>query len=81
METIISVAAIWREDPPVIISAPPPWRHDDLRMAFCEVKTNLRMGFLTSTGRFVNRREAAHLAYQAGQIKYETTDLISQDLW
>lgn len=38
-------------------------------------------GFITSTGRFVNRTEAATLAKKAGQIKNETKILFSEDLW
>ncbi len=35
-------------------------------------------GFLTSTGRFVDRKEAAQIAYAAGQIE-EPMDRLSSD--
>lgn len=37
-------------------------------------------GFLTNTNRFVNRQEAAQIAYKAGQIEKETETLLSEDL-
>lgn len=38
-------------------------------------------GFLTSKNRFVNRAEAADIAYKAEQIKDTTDCLISEDVW
>ena len=38
-------------------------------------------GFLTSNNRFVDRREAADIAYKAGQIKDIADCLISEDLY
>ncbi len=38
-------------------------------------------GFLTSTGRFVDREEAAELAFDAGQIKERIKTLYSEDLY
>lgn len=38
-------------------------------------------GFITSTGRFVDRMKAAQVAYECGQIKQETTRLFSEDLY
>ena len=38
-------------------------------------------GFLTSQDRFVDRKEAADIAYKAGQIKDITDCLISEDLY
>ena len=80
-EKIVSVAALWRAEPPVIVSMPAPARHDDLRMAFMYSGQDLKMGFLTSSGCFVNRKEAAQIALEAGQINHETDSLISQELW
>lgn len=47
-------------------------------------KVNLtfsRQGFLTSRNRFVNRKEAAKIAFKAKQIQKETDILISEDLY
>ena len=38
-------------------------------------------GFLTSEGTFVDRKEAAKIAFQAKQIKTEKTVLYSEDLY
>lgn len=38
-------------------------------------------GFLTSHGRFVSREEAAKIAYEAGQIPYEVSALMSENLY
>lgn len=38
-------------------------------------------GFLTSKNRFVDRAEAADIAYKAGQIKDIADCLISEDVW
>ena len=37
-------------------------------------------GFVTEQGRFVGRKEAAEIAYAAGQIPEPTTALFSEDL-
>lgn len=47
-------------------------------------KVNLtfsRQGFLTSRNRFVDRKEAAEIAFNAKQIPEETDILISEDLY
>jgi hypothetical protein len=38
-------------------------------------------GFLTSLNRFVNRKEAGSIAFEAGQIEESTDCLFSEDLW
>ena len=38
-------------------------------------------GFLTSHDRFVDRKEAAKIAYSAGQIYEEIDELFSEDVW
>lgn len=38
-------------------------------------------GFLTNTNRFVDREEAAQIAFDAGQIKQHTITLYSEDLY
>ena len=38
-------------------------------------------GFLTSDNRFLNRKEAGELAFNAGQIETETDCLFSEDLY
>ena len=42
-----------------------------------------RQGFITTTGRFVNRVEARQIAWRAGQIISDTKgpELFSEDLW
>ena len=38
-------------------------------------------GFLTNRNKFLNRRNAAILAFKNGQIKKETSILFSEDIW
>lgn len=38
-------------------------------------------GFLTNKGRYLNRSEAAKVAFEQGQISRPTSHLISEDLW
>ena len=38
-------------------------------------------GFLTNDNRFVERAEAAEIAFKSGQIKVEKTYLFSEDVW
>lgn len=38
-------------------------------------------GFLTKDGKFVNRKDAANLAFTAGQISEEKNELFSEDLY
>jgi hypothetical protein len=42
---------------------------------------NEKQGFLTSDDRFVDRYEAAEIAFDAGQISEKTNILISEDLY
>lgn len=75
------------------ISLPQPARHGHVHMA-CdaahiprEVYLGGTQGFLTSTGRFVNRVMAKHIAHRAGQQQMRPEkershrDLYSEDLW
>lgn len=40
-----------------------------------------RQGFITNTDRFVEREEAAQIAFEAGQIKQHKIVLYSEDLY
>lgn len=77
----------------LVISLPQPARHGQVHAA-CDaaripVDVYLRgtQGFLTSTGRFVNRVMAKHIAHRAGQHQMRPEkdrnqrDLYSEDLW
>ena len=44
-------------------------------------KTTAIQGFLTSAGRFVDRHEAATIAFASGQIKERVNYLYSEDIW
>lgn len=71
------------------ISLPQPARHAQVMHsaeAFMSVDqiAYACQGFLTSTGRFVNRVQARQIAYVAGQNPKTTgndRDLFSEDLW
>jgi hypothetical protein len=73
-----------------IISLPQPARHHtiiqtmDLEMGLeGTLATPQTQGFVTSTGRFVNRVEAFYIAWKADQLISETKgpQLYSEDLW
>lgn len=65
------------------------YRHHDILIRFRgEVSTNLfDQGFYTSLGRFVDRKEAYKIAYDAGQLKHPDYSedyeyrLFSEDLY
>jgi hypothetical protein len=73
-----------------IVSLPPPARHHTIIQTMdrgmhldgAAVLPQMQ-GFITSTGRYVNRVEAYYLAYSAGQLISETKgpELYSEDLW
>ncbi len=66
------------------------WRHGNcitiLKSIFLnrEYLNNRKLtiqGFLTSKGNFVNRKEAAEIAFKANQIEKETITLFSEDIY
>lgn len=72
------------------ISLPPPARHhtilqsmDNVMLLDATLVQPKQQGFITDTGRFVNRVEAYYLAYTAGQIinGSQGPQLYSEDLW
>ena len=85
LEFIIS-AAVQHEE--VIFSLPRPNRHYHIVHKMYDMglpKTaQQHQGFLTTTGRFLDRKEAATLALSNGQIsklKFVSDELFSEDLW
>ena len=77
----------------LVVSLPQPARHGHVH-ASCnaagiphEVYLRGTQGFLTNTGRFVNRVMAKHIAHRAGQpqmrpeSEQHQRDLFSEDLW
>lgn len=60
-------------------------RHNNILWQGKHVSRNLdHQGFLTSKGTFVNRKDAAKIALESGQIKelnYSETELFSEDLY
>ena len=76
----------------VTVSLPLPARHGQVLHAALNMHlpdhmvTTACQGFLTSTGRFVNRVQAKQIAHMAGQPQMRpeserTKDLYSEDLW
>lgn len=72
------------------ISLPPPARHHtilhsmDMIMNVDAIEHGVNSGFLTSTGRYVNRVEGWQIASDAGQILRNTAgrpELYSEDMW
>lgn len=90
----ILCAAIWYDDGVVyphqeIYNIPSGfvicgYRHHNIIGAFSKENTHKykkKQGFLTSFGVFVDRREAAIVAYNSGQIKEKKKFLYSEDLY
>jgi hypothetical protein len=71
----------------IVASLPAPARHGDVLRKlyeFNEIAVGAdRQGFLTNTGRYVNRRDGAAIALAAGQTDklIAAPDLYSEDLW
>jgi hypothetical protein len=71
----------------VVASLPAPARHGDVLRKLYEFNEiavrHDRQGFLTNTGRYVNRRDAAVIALAARQVDklIAAPDLYSEDLW
>lgn len=83
METIERVAI--RTSEGTVYSVWRPKRHHDL-LAFLRAHTLPipaieNQGFITSTGRFVSRSEAAQVALAAGHIASTQLHLLSEHLW
>lgn len=91
-ETIVS-AAVMRTEPNragegtvgMVYSLPRPARHHHILHAMPEMgrsPSRSMQGFLTSTGRFVGRRQARVIAIRAGQVEPNgIAELFSEDLW
>lgn len=66
-----------------------PGRHHTISHAWWAVRGPMPIrveeaaedGFVTTTGRFVDRYEAARIAYAAGQTTEMKYKLFSEDLW
>jgi len=91
METITQ-AALFVEDQ--VATLPRPARHHNLNQALHQLVESVKgyvnerepfreakQGFLTNTGRFVGREEAARIAHTAGQTSSLKKMLFSEDLW
>jgi hypothetical protein len=87
MTEIIVAAAIRFGE--LIISAPPPARHHTLLHGMFDLLGSPKLvpfdqGFVTSTGRFVEREKGLQIAIAAKQTdkgKYRSDELFSEDLW
>jgi len=85
-ERIVSVAINIKG---VIASLPAPARHGDVLKALQQLNKIIirpdRQGFLTSTGRYVNRREGGQIALANNQTLTGSLqwgdELFSEDLW
>lgn len=76
---IIDKAAVWNSG--IVYTGK---RHKDIFMS-APKHLNIRKGgiegFVTTSGMFLDRKEAADLAYQMGQIKEPKDKLKSEDLY
>lgn len=69
----------------VIVTVERPGRHGNIISAADTLSKDTEHGFLTSHGRFVNRKEAGDLVQQTGQgspsDRITSGHLFSEDLW
>jgi len=89
METIVGVAMLLRDGE--VLTAPKPKRHHHIFRDYYDEHNDVPLGpiqgFVTDTGRFVDREEAWKIAEAAGQlIERAPTDgrggtLYSEDVW
>lgn len=71
-----------------VYSLPSPNRHHHILLRLAQRNLDRwpisgQQGFVTSTGRFVNRNEAFMIAEKAGQLirRHKEGELFSEDLW
>jgi hypothetical protein len=81
---VIVRVALKRGD--TVLVGEPGWRHDSVIHAnhrTGEYSKEVRdiQGFVTDTGEFMDRKQAAEHAYQCGQIKERVFVLFSEDVW
>lgn len=81
------VVAVGIRNRGLIITLPAPARHGDVLKPLWQMNGDIvapdDQGFVTSTGRWVDRIEAAGIAKAAGQIEtlYAPPWLFSEDVW
>jgi len=87
METISQAALFYGGE---IYTVPRPGRHCDVIKMMCNdyglrnMSRPENQGFVTSTGRFVNREEGLKIAQEANQIIKKhprASELYSEDMW
>lgn len=83
VEKIVAASILFRG---VACTLPPPARHHHVLLAIHalypdDVIGPDEQGFVTSTGRFVDRREAVSIARRAQQTSSDRMHLFSEDLW
>ena len=72
---------VYREGHRDIYSVELGWRHCDILHRFAGELEEFEQGFFTSKGRYVDRKEAAELAYACGQIEKPAKVLFSEDIY
>ena len=70
----------------VVWSVDKPKRHRHVFDLICKKpwrasRLDVIQGFILSDGRFVDRKEAAEIAYRAGQIENLCRELYTESLW
>ena len=69
----------------LIVTSPPPARHGTLMHPLKSFVSANDQGFLTSTGRYVDRKEAMQIVKAANQpmtdVPHQDDQLFSEDLW
>lgn len=86
MNRIVGVAIVFGTE--VWIGHPPDRHHTLIHRHFAATgkRGSGFQGFIDSTGQFLDRREALHVAREADQLidrpgRWESDELFSEDLW
>ena len=76
------IEEIYREPHREVFRMALGWRHADIIYKYgdCIDQDDLG-GFMTSKGRYVDRKEAAEIAYNAGQTEEKKSFLYSEDIY
>lgn len=81
---MITIERVAVEFSDMTLSLPRPHRHHDLIRWHAQITGKHgsgRQGFITSAGGFVDRKQAAQIAFDARQIELPKSMLCSEDLW
>ena len=79
-KTTVKVPAIKEKSGKIVEAPSKAWSHEEIEMSKGLKDSKVKRGFVTNTGKFVDRKKAAKIAKAAGEIKKPVKKLHSHDL-